>query len=412
MRHDVHRARRFRLGGGAAVITGAAFGLWALLPLGSEGAATQARLSQLDERIDRTRGQIGKKKGTERALGVDIRSYSVKINRLQGRINVLESRQDRVQADLDAKQAELDRLRGELRDERARLTRLRARLKVARRGLEARLVEMYKATEPDVITVVLNSDGFADLLERTEFIRRISAQDRQVVRVVQTAKADAIRTEKRLAKLETRQEQVTEAVLARREEIREVKDGLLGTRVGLDRTKAGKQAALLKVRTDRHELEEDLAAMEKESAKIQAKLQGVQPGNAGSLPAGAIKRGSGSLIWPANGSVSSGFGPRWGRLHAGIDMPLPEGTPLRAAASGKTVIAGWVSGYGNYTCIQHTASMSTCYGHQSRLGTSVGASVKQGQVMGYSGNTGNSTGPHLHFEVRINGTPVNPLGYL
>jgi murein DD-endopeptidase MepM/ murein hydrolase activator NlpD len=325
---------------------------------------------------------------------------------------VLASRQATLQADLDRKQAELERLRGELRDERARLTRLRARLTVSRRALSTRLVEMYKATEPDVITVVLNSDGFADLLERTEFIRRISAQDRQVVRLVQSAKVDAVKTEARLERLERRQEQVTKAVLARREEVRGVKDELVGTRVGYDRTKSGKQAALIKVRSDRQAIEEDLEAMEREQGKIKSTLLGAQSANAGALPAGSIKRGSGSLIWPVNGSVSSPFGFRWGRLHAGIDIPVPEGTPLRAADGGKVALAGWVGGYGNYTCIQHTSSMSTCYGHQSRLGTSVGASVKQGQVFGYSGNTGHSTGPHLHFEVRINGNPVDPLGYL
>ena len=103
---------------------------------------------------------------------------------------------------------------------------------------------------------------------------------------------------------------------------------------------------------------------------------------------------------------------RWGRLHAGIDMPMPEGTALRAADSGSVAIAGWVGGYGNYTCIQHGGSLSTCYGHQSSIAVSVGQSVSQGQVIGNSGNTGNSTGPHLHFEVRVNGSPVDPLGYL
>ena len=103
---------------------------------------------------------------------------------------------------------------------------------------------------------------------------------------------------------------------------------------------------------------------------------------------------------------------RPGHIHSGVDIAVPEGTPIRAADSGTVALMGWVGGYGNYTCIQHTASMSTCYGHQSRFATSQGASVSQGQVIGYSGNTGNSTGPHLHFEVRINGSPVDPMGYL
>ena len=100
------------------------------------------------------------------------------------------------------------------------------------------------------------------------------------------------------------------------------------------------------------------------------------------------------------------------RLHAGIDMPVPVETPIHAADSGRGAIAGWMGGYGNYTCIQHTGSLSTCYGQQSSISVSVGQSVSKEQVIGASGNTGHSTGPHLHFVVRINGSPVDPMGYL
>jgi murein DD-endopeptidase MepM/ murein hydrolase activator NlpD len=103
---------------------------------------------------------------------------------------------------------------------------------------------------------------------------------------------------------------------------------------------------------------------------------------------------------------------RWGRLHAGIDIAVPSGTPIHAAAAGRVVIAGWVSGYGNYTCIDHGGGIATCYGHQQSFAVGVGASVAQGQVIGYSDCTGHCFGPHVHFEVRVNGTPVDPLGYL
>ena len=149
---------------------------------------------------------------------------------------------------------------------------------------------------------------------------------------------------------------------------------------------------------------EDLASLEAEQARVAGALQGAP---------GPIKQGSGQLIWPLNGPVTGVFGEvRPGHLHSGVDIAVPEGTPIRAADSGRVALMGWVGGYGNYTCVQHTASMSTCYGHQSSFATSNGASVTQGQVIGYSGNTGNSTGPHLHFEVRINGSPVDPMGYL
>ena len=91
---------------------------------------------------------------------------------------------------------------------------------------------------------------------------------------------------------------------------------------------------------------------------------------------------------------------------------MPEGTPIRAAQSGTVIAASYNGGYGNYTCIDHGDALSTCYGHQSQLGVTTGQSVDQGQIIGYSGNTGSSTGPHLHFEVRINGVAQDPLGYL
>jgi murein DD-endopeptidase MepM/ murein hydrolase activator NlpD len=130
------------------------------------------------------------------------------------------------------------------------------------------------------------------------------------------------------------------------------------------------------------------------------------------LAPGPIRRGSGDLIYPINGQFTSPFGQRWGRLHAGIDLAAATGTPIRAAASGRVILAAPTGGYGNYTCIDHGKSISTCYAHQSRFGTTRGATVKQGEVMGYVGNTGHSFGAHLHFEVRINGRPVDPMGYL
>ena len=385
--------------------------LWAALPLTSVGAP-KARVAQLQEKADITRGKIGRRKGTERVLSTQVAGYSRKINRLQSKITVLDTRQARIQADLDAKRAELIRLQDELRAERRRLARLRARLIVARRALSTRLVEMYTASKPDVVTVVLNSKGFADLLERGEFIRRISDQDRNVVKEVREAQAEATRTEARLDRLERRQQEVTAIILRRRDEIAEVKGELVGTRVGYDRTRAGKSRALGNVRAERQELQEDLELIEKEQAKVQATLRAAQSGGA-TIAAGPIRPGNGQFIWPVNGPITGDFGEsRPGHLHAGIDIAAPEGTPMRAAGSGKVILMAFTGGYGNYTCIDHGGSVSTCYAHQVRFGTSLGASVKKGQVMGYVGNTGNSFGAHLHFEVRVNGVPVAPLAYL
>jgi murein DD-endopeptidase MepM/ murein hydrolase activator NlpD len=374
--------------------------LWLFVPVLSDGAPLQSR-------IEEKRNQIEAKKRRERVLTTTIAGYSDRINDLQGDITGLQSRQIQIEADLTRKRAELARLQEELRRERIHLVRLRARLAESRAALGDRLVQRYKADEPDVVTVILEADGFADLLERTEFMERVSQQDRRIIERVRLAKAESVAAERRLDTLETRQREVTAIVERRRQEVVEVKDRLVDQRQQYAGVRADKHAALVSTRDDRQELETHLASLEREQAKVQARLAGTTP-----LAAGPIREGSGSLIWPANGTFTSPFGYRWGRLHAGIDIALPEGTPLRAAAAGSVVIAGWTGGYGNYTCIQHGGAMSTCYGHQSRIAVSVGTRVSQGQVIGYSGNTGNSTGPHLHFEVRINGVPQDPMGYL
>jgi murein DD-endopeptidase MepM/ murein hydrolase activator NlpD len=118
------------------------------------------------------------------------------------------------------------------------------------------------------------------------------------------------------------------------------------------------------------------------------------------------------LVWPIKGRITSGFGRRWGRLHAGIDIAAPRGTPIRAARGGTVVFSGWMGGYGNAIIINHGGGLATLYGHQSKRAASVGQVVKQGQVIGYVGSTGHSTGNHLHFETRIGGKAQNPRRYL
>jgi murein DD-endopeptidase MepM/ murein hydrolase activator NlpD len=397
------------------LIAGAALplALWAALPLQSDGAAPNSRLNDIQKKIQATQGRIGRRKGTERVLTTQISAYSARIGALQARIGRLERRQAQVQADLDHKRAELARLQGELRDERRRLVRLRARLGEARAALAQRLVQLYQADNPDIVTVILHANGFADLLEQGDFMQRVSEQDQRIISLVRAARADATATETRLQGFERRQRQVTRIVLANRNEIAGFKQSLIDTRVGLDGTRADKRAALFKVRTERQHLEGALSSLRAEQAKIQRTLARA----AGTLPPGAIRQGSGGMIWPVNGPITSPFCERrpWEACHPGIDIGVPSGTPIRAAASGKVTLmqsAASSGGYGNYTCISHTASLSTCYAHQSSFATSLGADVAQGQVIGYSGCTGLCFGPHLHFEVRINGAVTNPLNYL
>jgi murein DD-endopeptidase MepM/ murein hydrolase activator NlpD len=379
-----------------------ALGAYALLPLPGESKPS------LSKRIDAKRAQVQKSQQREGVLTSDITNYDNRIRGLSGQITEARGQLVRVQRDLDDKRAELLRVRDRLEVARDRLVRARTQLKESRGALRDRLVEMYKSDQPDVLTVVLEAHGFDDLLTRTDFLERLSDRDGEVLGRVRVLKARAEKAERTLADLERERQVAAETILRRRDDIAASRDRLTSAQGDLRSARNGRRVILAKVRQTRHSDQEDLASMQAQEQKIQSRLAA-----AGAPGAGPIRHGSGQLIWPVNGPITGAFGEqRPGHIHAGVDIAAPGGTPIRAADAGKVVLMSWVSGYGNYTCIQHTASMSTCYGHQSRFGTSQGASVRQGQVIGFVGSTGHSTGNHLHFEVRINGTPVNPLGYL
>jgi peptidoglycan DL-endopeptidase CwlO len=379
--------------------------LWGVLPLlsGAESPGT------IQNKIQSKQAQIEQRKGRERVLTSDITAASQRIGALQGEITQLQTKQVRLQSDLEAKRAELAQIQEDLRRERLKLARLRDRLARAQVLLANRLVDSYKADEPDVVTVVLEANGFRDLLERAEFMRRVSDQDARLIARVTDAKAEATATAAHLAQLEQKAQDVARQIEGEVSQVVQVKGSLIDRRDQFASVRSDKAQMLASTRASRHTLEGDVASLQKEQAAIIARLQ---PSSAPT--AGPVQQGSGGMIWPVSGPITSGFCERrsYEACHPGIDIAVPTGTPIRAAASGRVAIAGWVGGYGNYTCIQHSASLSSCYGHQSSIHVSVGQQVSQGQIIGLSGSTGNSTGPHVHFEVRINGSVVNPMNYL
>jgi murein DD-endopeptidase MepM/ murein hydrolase activator NlpD len=391
------------------LVTSLPFVLWSVLPVGSSAQNP----GTIQKKIDRNQSLIGGHKAKERVLTTDISSQTTRINALESDITRLSARQQTLQTSLDAKRAQLAVVQRKLREERARLTRLRARLLVVRRALADRLVQLYKADAPDAITVVLESDGFADLLNRADFMERVSRQDSKIMGVVASAKADATTTAKQLDGLERQQAKVTKEIEDQRDEVSTVRVGLVDRRDRIQTARSQKNQLLASSRDRRHKLEDDVEVLQKQQAKIQAKLAGYS----GPMTSGPVKAGSGGLIWPVNGPITSPFceSRAWESCHPGIDIGVPSGTPIHAAAAGKVVLMqseAASGGYGNFTCIQHTGSLSTCYAHQSRFLTSLGAQVSQGQVIGLSGCTGRCYGDHLHFETRVNGSVVNPLNYL
>jgi murein DD-endopeptidase MepM/ murein hydrolase activator NlpD len=384
--------------------------LWAALPLVSS-ASPEASVSSLQSRIEKKQSQLDQVNGRAQVLSTDISGLTQRIDRLQGTITTLQRREEAIQSDLDAKRSELQRTQDELRRVRARLVQLRARLRRARVVLADRLVELYKSDQPDIVSVVLDANGFADLLENGAYLQRIGEQDRAIITAVRDAKAEMDAAARRLGTLERRQQQITMEITARRNVVARVRVDVQGKRDAVDSVRDQKQHLLGSIRAHAHDIHEDIKALQAQQAKIEAQIRSAQ--GFGSIPAGPI-RGGGRFIWPVNGPITSPFCEQraWESCHPGIDIGVPAGTPIRAAGSGNVVIAGWVSGYGNYTCIDHGGGVSTCYGHQSAIHVSVGQHVTQGQVIGLVGCTGLCFGDHLHFEVRINGAVTNPLNYL
>jgi murein DD-endopeptidase MepM/ murein hydrolase activator NlpD len=345
---------------------------------------------------------IASKSAKASSLTNDIDRMSGKIQGLRGRIAKLQKRQNSIQADLDVKAARQKKIANSLSISRDRLARLRAQLAHSRKVLEARIVEVYKQGEPNMIEVVLSSRGFADMVERTTYMEHIANQDHQIITKVTRLRGETKRETVKLAGLEKEASRLVAQVRSQRDEVAGAKGTLASQRNQLNSAVGHRKTKLAVVSKSLRHDEEDLAAMQSSNGSVMGFLDDSAP----------IKKGSGNLIYPVNGQFTSPFGYRWGRLHAGIDLAVPIGTAVHAADTGTVRYASWMEGYGNYVCIQHTARMSTCYGHNSRLMVHVGQTVTQGQVIAASGNTGHSTGPHVHFEVRINGTPVDPMGYL
>jgi murein DD-endopeptidase MepM/ murein hydrolase activator NlpD len=397
------RVRALALLSAASAAAGAA-------ALGAVASADdRQRLQDLRSRIGHTQGRLDATRGRALVLTTDITALSGRIDQLQGDITRLREQQGTLERDLARKQRELGRTRAALRAAHARLTRLRLRLARAREILAERVVALYESDQPDLVSVVLDAHSFGELLETTHYLGRVGAEDRRImdaVRAARTRTADAVI---RLRALEARQRQLADAVAERRDEVAGVRLALEHRREGFARARAARARTLTRVRATASGLQDRLAGLHGEAASIERRLRAAMAPAAG----GAVD-GSGQLVWPVNGPITSPFceSRAWESCHPGIDIGVGAGTPIQAADAGRVVLAGPNGGYGNYTCIQHTASMTTCYAHQSSIGVHVGQGVSQGQVIGQVGCTGLCFGAHLHFEVRMNGSVTNPLGYL
>jgi len=393
------------------------------------GATLQDQKKHIDASIAALQNRIATSKERIGVLSSEIAAASTQIDSLQGRIAELSDVVAALEAELAEHRARLASLKDKLAEQTRRLNFLVEQHRIAQHRLEERLVQLYEADSPSTVEIFLQAGSLRELIDQLDYFRAIGRQDKQIA-----DELERLRDEMRLARAETKKttEQVAAATAALAEttaQQRAARDQLVAEEQALAAVRAQKRSLLADVNTQRHEDEEDLDSMQAASARIADQIRAAQEaaaaeaaaaaaaaqeqsGSSGSMTTSSTSGVSSSgFIWPVSGPVISGFGTRWGRLHAGIDIAVPQGTPVHAAASGRIIYAGVMSGYGNIVVIDHGNGLATAYGHLSSIWIG-GGSVQQGQSIAASGCTGHCLGPHVHFEVRVNGSPVDPLGYL
>ena len=292
----------------------------------------------------------------------------------------------------------------------------------AQKRLEGRESVFYKRVRDIYINgrlsyldVVIGSKDFSDFANRLEVLKRIIDSDITLINEIKKERAEI---EAHKQKLE-----------ADRAKLVELEKTALAKQAEIEQKKAERNVVLQKAQNDRATAMQAIEELNASSAQVSAMLKERQAARAAAAAAAAQSsggqgasdnwvQGTGQLGWPVSGEITSPYGyrvhPIWGTTiyHSGIDIGVDEGTPVHAADGGVVVWSGWMGGYGYAVVIDHGNGLSTLYGHNSELAVDEGQSVAKGQVISYAGSTGNSTGPHVHFEVRVNGDPVDPMGYL
>ena len=289
-----------------------------------------------------------------------------------------------------------------------KLNLLRRSYYIALRRLERRLIDSYETPGVDEVDVMLSATSMSEMLDEIEYLHQIETQDKQVSDRLDHARADMHATRERTRTIKHRAAVETAVVRTRTVQQHSVAQALISSQTQLASARSVKRESLASIKQNEKAYLTETQDLQAESNALAAKIRAASP------PSGAtdVTPSAAGLIWPVQGPITSPFGMRWGRLHTGIDIGAPTGTPIHAAAAGTVVYCGWMEGYGNLVAIDHHNGLSTAYAHQSQIAASCGQDVAQGQVIGYVGCTGHCFGPHLHFEVRINGAPVDPLGYL
>lgn len=411
----------------AAIVTAAllnpCFAVWA------EDEDLQNQLSDVQGQMAE---QTQKKNDAEAVIG----NVSEKLRIIQDNLNAATNEYKSISSQLADTEKQIAEMQVKLKEEQAKLEK---REKVFR----IRIRDIYMHGQLSYLDVVLGAKDFNDFANRVDLLRRVIVADMDLITAIRQQRDEIQQVQQELESQRQKQSVLKENAAQKKAEIEQHKKEQQAILYKAETDKATAEEAYRELEASSQSIGEMLrqraaaraaaaAAAEAEAAAQQQAAASSQAdtgdtGDAGtSDDSGSTEpdysyqpvSGSGAFIWPVNGVITSPYGyrthPIFGTTiyHSGIDIGVDYGTPVHAADSGVVVEAGWISGYGYAVVIDHGNGLSTLYGHNESLNVSSGQSVSQGQVIAYAGSTGNSTGPHVHFEVRSNGDPVDPSAYL
>lgn len=363
---------------------------------------------QIKNKINKEKSNISNTENEKKSVSTDIENLDAKIQVTSAKISTLES--------------EIVRLNKDIAENQEKLEEAQVNLSENTDALRMRLREMYKRGNVNYLEVILNSRDIEELLRNNEIISSIAKADRELIEFIQEQIDTIKETEERLQIDKAKVSASKAAVENERQSYQAAVDAKNNYMKVLESNLDLYKAEFEKAQANWDSLDAEIVRLQKQISE-QKKAEEAAARRAtrvhSNISVSSGPRNGQSYTWPLPGhySISSPFGYRvhpilgYSKFHSGIDIPAPSGTPIVAAKSGTVIMSKLMSGYGNVVMVDHGDTV-TVYAHCSALNVGVGESVKAGDVVAFVGSTGLSTGAHLHFEVRVNGSPVNPLGYV